>query len=694
MVRARQASALRWVSCFLMAAISVASVGGAAARAQSGPLPLVNEPLVPDAVAPGGPGFTLTVNGTGFLNGAVAKWNGVALDTSFVSDSQLQAAVPASNIAVAGSALVTVSNPGSRTASNAVEFQISLPYPSVSFGQSANPLGGIGGPVIAADLNGDGILDLVATVELLTGGTDVGVLLGNGDGTFGAVQLYPDAGGVQGLQTGDFNGDGIPDLVTLALQSGNTPANVAVLLGNGDGTFRTPIVFNLNADAYDIAVGDFNGDGKLDVAVSEFFENRLQILLGNGDGSFRAREAFGGRHPSGIAVGDFNQDGKLDLAVANGTVNPASISILLGNGNGSFQTPIELSGGFFAGTLLTADFNGDGILDLAGFSGTGPNGPVDVFLGKGDGYFQRPIHSSTEIFTENEVVGDFNGDGIPDLAVNGYDDDPNSREVVSMLFGKGDGSFQSPHLIGTGVYNLEEMTAGDFNQDGRLDLALTTAGDYQNVFVLLSSPLLFSPTSVLWTEQQVVGQASAPATTTLTNTSGQSIDLTGMAFGGPNSQDFSQTNTCAGTIPVGGSCDIALTFTPAAASTQSGILEVTDSGILGTQNVILTGIGTYVALTPPSLNFGKVPVGTASSPGNITLTNTGSSSLQIYEIILKGQDYTQVNDCGSSVPAQGSCTIRVTFMPGQPGPLRNTLVLIDSGGPQENVPLVGFGEPR
>jgi FG-GAP-like repeat/Transmembrane protein 131-like N-terminal len=692
MTRARRRSSARQVFRCVVAAVSIGMAWSGAAHGQGNPVPLINQPLIPDTVAPGGPAFTLTVNGSGFVKGASVKWNGAALVTTFVTGTQLEAAVPASEIAVAGSAVVTVLNPGSRTASNAVGFEIMLPYAGVSFGQSPYPLTGIGGPVVTADFNGDGKLDLAAVVELFTGETDVAVLLGNGDGTFGAVQLYPNGGGVQGLQTGDFNGDGIPDLVSLAPQNGSTPSNVAVLLGNGNGTFKSPIVFNLDQDSSALAVGDFNGDGRLDVVVSQFFANRLEVLLGNGDGSFRAHQAFGGRHPSGIVVGDFNRDGKLDMAVANDTVHPSSVSILLGNGDGSFQPPISLSGGFFTGTLLTADFNGDGILDLAGFGDTGPNGPVDVFLGKGNGYFDRPIHSSTEIFTENEVVGDFNGDGIPDLAVNGYDDDPNAREVVSMLFGKGDGSFESPRLVGTGVYNLQQMTAGDFNRDGRLDLALSTAGDYETMFVLLSSPLIFNPTSVIWNQQQVVGQPSAPVNTTLTNTSDQPIDLSSIAFGGPNPQDFTEVNACPGSIPAGGSCDITLTFTPGAIATQSGILEVTDSGIAGTENVILTGVGTYVELAPPGLNFGKVPVGFTSPPEDMTLTNTSSATLQIYEMILNGQGYQQTDNCGSSLPPQGSCTIEVTFTPTHIGTERAGLILIDSGGPQENVDLIGFGE--
>ncbi len=224
------------------------------------PVPIINQPLVPGSAAPGGAAFTLTVNGTGFVSGSTVNWNGSPRTTTFVSGSQLTAGITAADIAVAATASVTVVNPapgGGR--SNPMFFSVTTNTPSILLAGTDYLTGSRSQAIAAADLNGDGRLDLaVGNLDSAT----VSVFLGNGDGTFKpradfATGLFPNS-----VAIGDFNGDGKPDL---ALANGS--GTVSMLLGNGDGTFQPHVDYPAGPASFSLAVGDFNGDGKLDLAV-------------------------------------------------------------------------------------------------------------------------------------------------------------------------------------------------------------------------------------------------------------------------------------------------------------------------------------------------------------------------------------------------------------------------------------------
>ena len=261
--------------------------------------------------------------------------------------------------------------------------------------------------MVVADFNSDGHQDLAVNRDGIAD-----VLLGNGDGSFQAARLYE--GGGHGLAVGDFNTDGIFDLVTSS----------HLLLGNGDGTFRSGSYFFGGFDPYSVAVGDFNRDGRLDLVVSNSFAPyQVTVLLGDGNGSFAAPMHYG--YPSlypRVAVGDFNGDGALDLAVANiSEFFDGPVSVFLGNGDGTFQTARDFPTGLGnPKSVAVSDFNRDGVLDLVLASGGGyPSAPdtVSVLLGLGDGSFLAPIGSNAGVSTWSVAVGDFNGDEWPDLAV-------------------------------------------------------------------------------------------------------------------------------------------------------------------------------------------------------------------------------------------------------------------------------------
>jgi hypothetical protein len=614
------------------------------------PVPFVNQPLTPTSVAPGGSGFTLTVNGTDFAPGATVDWNGVALATTSVSGEKLTATVPAANIASPGMAWVTVVNPGPALISNVIFFSVTTSTPAVTFSNaSGSPIAAGAYPVSIAvgDFNGDGKLDLAVANQA---GKNLTILLGNGDGTFTPAASSPSTGdGPFSIAVGDFNGDGKLDLAVANL-SDNT---VTILLGNGDGTF-TPAAASPSTGTAPmaVAVGDFNGDGKLDLAVANSGSNNVTILLGNGDGTFTPAAASPGtgNGPSGLAVGDFNGDGKLDLAVTNQNSN--NVTILLGNGDGTF-TPAASSPSTGYGPLSIAvgDFNGDGKLDLAVANVT--NNDVTVLLGNGDGTFTPTASSpATASLPTSIAVGDFNGEGKLDLAVANF-----GSNNVTILMGNGDGTFTpgaSSPTTGSSPYSI---ATGDFNRDGRLDLA-TSNYSSNNVSVLLQllpGPVAgVSPASLTFGNQNV-GTTSTSQPVTLSNTSSAALTITGIAA----SANFGQTNNCGSSLAASGSCTINVTLSPTATGQLSGTLTITDNsnGVAGsTQTVSLTGTGVNPVPTLSALSPSSATAGGAAFTLTVTGTNFVSTSTVEWNGTGLTTTYGSATKLTASVPASDIAT--------------------------------------
>lgn len=413
---------------------------------------------------------TLTVPATIATTTSIAATGG--LDTF-----KLTATVSESGIAVPLSGTVSFLD---TTNANAVLGTAALGTGTalLNWTSAKSPVVGPGPYAIAVgDFNGDGIADLAVTSK--DNGT-VTILLGKGDGTFTPASGGPVTVGSApvALLTGDFNADGNLDLAVVNSDDGT----VTILLGNGDGTFtqaaNSPITVGTKPRS--LAVADFNRDGIADLAVANYGDGTVTILLSNGDGTFRqpaGSPVNAGTTPYSVAAGDFNGDGIPDLAIANGAAD--TVTILLGAGDGTFtQAPTSPTTPGFAPTVVAiADFNGDGKADLA--VANNGNNTVTILLGNGDGTFAQAANSPVKVGTSpySVVVGDFDGDGIADLAVaNASGNGPKStyKGTVTILQGNGDGTFtpapQSPVPVGNWPISI---AAGDFNQDGIPDLAVT-----------------------------------------------------------------------------------------------------------------------------------------------------------------------------------------------------------------------------
>ena len=270
-------------------------------------------------------------------------------------------------------------------------------------GFQGSPPQGAGGFAICGtatgDINGDGKQDEI--VSMCSGG--IGAYLGNGDGTF-QPQTFPSDDESDAITAGDLNGDGKVDLIS------SDGGNLEVLLGNGNGTFQAPMSYPCGSFCSALRLGDLNGDGMADVVAADSSGNKLVVFMGNGDGTFKPGVPYSlASSPRSIAVGDFNSDSRQDLVVAT----QAGLYLLLGNGNGTFQNPFLV--GPPSTSVVSVDVNGDGKSDIVSANSISIGG-LSVLYGNGNATFQPPVtYGSTSSF-DFVRVGDFNGDGAPDLA--------------------------------------------------------------------------------------------------------------------------------------------------------------------------------------------------------------------------------------------------------------------------------------
>ena len=345
------------------------------------------------------------------------------------------------------------------------------------------------------DFNGDGSLDLAGA-----GGSTADVRLNNGAGAFGAVAEYAVGGPGQDIAAGDFTGDGRIDLV---LSLNDPQLGLSLLVGNGDGTFRTPATFPNTSGAGSPAVAavDLNNDTRLDVVVAHDIacftapcvnSDLLSVLIGNGDGTFQAsRDLPVGRGMSEIAIGDYNRDGFKDLAIGG---TQGQVYRLDGVGDGTFvQRPTLIAvvdPSFIPVTDVdVADFNGDSILDLV--AAVPHNGSrTAILIGNGDGTFRAPLVLTDPglRIPQQQAVADYNGDGFQDLALSLGD---GNQGVMQIRNGNGDGTFQAPvqYLVPPPTSSLGGIfiLSANLNGDAKPDIAINIGGAFPSFAVLLNS---------------------------------------------------------------------------------------------------------------------------------------------------------------------------------------------------------------
>jgi FG-GAP-like repeat/Bacterial pre-peptidase C-terminal domain len=329
------------------------------------------------------------------------------------------------------------------------------------------------GQVTAADVNGDGVPDLVYPTYI---GANVAVRLGAGDGTFGAPRTFAARRGCYAVKVLDLNGDGKPDVVAVNAVDNS----VSVLFGNGDGTLQPQNVYPVGANPYSMAVADVNGDGHPDAITSNRDENTVSVLLGKADGTFLPAQIFQtGKTPRRVAAADFNGDGQVDLVAVDQGEDAADV--LRGNGDGAFST-----GGRSAAPApdlrpfqeVVADLNGDGRPDIA--TANRSDSSVSVLLSNADGSFQTRETFATDTQPFSVTAADVNGDGIPDLVTANY-----AGSSVSVLLGNGDGTFRPHRDIPAGSAAYDARVA-DVNGDGKPDVIVANKND-NNVGVLLGN---------------------------------------------------------------------------------------------------------------------------------------------------------------------------------------------------------------
>jgi hypothetical protein len=421
---------------------------------------------------------------------------------------------------------------------------------------------------------------------------------------------------------GDFNNDGKMDLAV-----SNSNSTVSVLLSNGDGTFQPQMTYNTdpNGTPYAIAGGDFNEDGNIDLVVTNSVggsSDTVSILLGNGDGTFQPQQTYSvGFGAQGVAVEDFNSDGSADVAVTNNRDN--TVSVLLGNGDGTFQPQVNYAVGNQPSSIATADFNGDGRTDLV-VSNLSDN-TVSVLLGNGDGTFQLPVTYATGNYPVGLAVGDFNGDGNADLAVaNGND------STVSVLLGNGDGTFQSQVTYATGNFPFGAVVS-DFNGDGKADLATPD-------FVANTVSVLLGNGDGTFLSQRGYAVGSLPVGIAVGDFNGDGLsDVATTSHAGAGTvsvllSERTETATATGVSVYGLGTHNVLASYPgdisrAASHSTSvpliGVLQTTTTRLTASANPVIAGQAvTFSAAVSPAPT--GMPTGTASFYAGTILLGTGT----------------------------------------------------------------------
>ena len=474
---------------------------------------------------------------------------------------------------------------------------------------------------------------------------------------FIAPASYATAGSSAYVAAGDFNGDGHIDLVTVE----SSTQTLSILFGNADGTFQPAVSRGLGFSATSITAADFNGDGKADLALAT--GGFVAVLINNGDGTF-APAAFysAGVTSNYVTTADFNHDGNIDLAVAGAS----GVAVLRGLGNGAFTIPVVMSDTFSHSWLVAADFNNDGNIDILADGGQGK-----FYAGNGDGTFAAPVLTVTVPY--GTVAADLNGDGKLDIAstVTTFNRELIAGQNVAIAIGTGDGHFLSYMNIVTSGDSRGAVASGDFNGDGIADLAIYLSGS-QRIQVLLGGALNFpgitvdpgfaADTAMISADLDGNGSRdlllmSASSLTAIRNTHGNppllaSASLNPAAIvGGANVQG---SVSLGGPAPVGGAVVALSSSNPDLAYPVAATVTISEGQSSATFAIQSLAVATATPVTFSAQWNGVIQNATLSmvAPYNVTgLSITPSSQFGIF---------TSTGTVTLSGPADSSAVVSLT----------------------------------
>lgn len=539
--------------------------------------------------------------------------------------------------------------------------------------------------IVTADWNNDKKPDLAISGY---GGDNVSILTGKGNGTFTetsyTVGLQP-----LGMVAADLNGDGATDLA-VANRNSNT---VSIMINNKTGKFpATSPSYATGHAPVALAAGNFRLTGQMDLAVADSGDSAISILPNDGTGKFGAPipvALTANNFPAYMVAADFNGDGKVDLAVANGNF----VSIFL-NSAGSFSSHVDINMNAQPTWLATASLRKNGIMDLVAVF----NSSLAVLLGKGNGTFAAPVfyNFQTQAVSTAVTIADMNADGILDLVVSNY-----GESTAAIMLGKGDGSFLplSRYEItcatcGGGTASPQAVVAADFNGDGFEDLATVNSSSTYTVYLNTPAAAVWHSSLTFPTLQ--LGQTGTAQMGTLYSSGVAS--LTPKVTVSP--ADYATTSTCPVAMATGSSCAVTVTFSPKDINARAGGITFADAATETPQKITLTGTGSEVNVNPSPVNFGSIVHGTTATQ-TVTIKDLSGGAfpahtLSFTSIAVTGTGFSlPTNSCpsGTSTLAAGaSCTVKVKFAPGTAGTFSGTLTITDNGGgsPQK-ITLSGKG---